>query len=191
MYKTSNDLRFTKNRAALQRAFIDLTLEKRSTHITVKELTDRAGVNRMTFYSHYDEVADILLEYVDGMTAQLLEVRQNQETNLPDIRQLLLDATAMMQEEIEFYRLVAQDQHFELYRAQFRKAFTIIFTEKLKKSTPLEGFDLDISAGMLASGITYAYLDWLAGNYGDLPLDELLMFCEQFISHIPYFAEQR
>lgn len=189
MYKTSNDLRFIKNRDVLQRAFIDLTLEKQSTHITVKELTDRAQVNRMTFYSHYDEVTDILLEFVDGITAQLIEMRQ--EANPPSIRQLLLDATNMMQEEIEFYRLVAQDQHFELYRAQFRKAFTAIFTEELRAHTALDGVELEISAGMLASGITYAYLDWLAGAYGDLPLDELLVFCEHFISRIPYFADGR
>lgn len=30
--------------------------------------------------------------------------------------------------------------------------------------------------------ITYAYLDWLANTYSDLPLDDLLRFCERFIT---------
>lgn len=192
MYKTSDDLRFVKNRAVLQRAFIDLTLEKHATHISVKELTERAGVNRMTFYSHYDEVADVLLEFVDGLTAQLIETHRQGDAcpalSTAAIRQLLLDATALMEEELAFYKLVAKDQHFELYRAQFRKAFTAIFADELERTGEFEPVERDMMAGMVASGITYAYLDWLAGRYGEMPLDDLLAFCERFIARTLYSA---
>ena len=75
MYRTSDDLRFVKNREALQRAYIDLVKQKGSGNVSVKELTERARVNRMTFYSHYDTVGDILSEYVDEMTTQILDAR--------------------------------------------------------------------------------------------------------------------
>ena len=209
MYKTSTDLRFIKNRAVLQRAFIDLTLEKQTTRISVKELTERAQVNRMTFYSHYDEVSDILLEFVDGITTHLIEKcrednlrrescgefrkephKESFVSEVPSstVGKLLRDATEMMQEEIEFYRLVAKDQHFELYRIQFRKAFATIFSEELHKCYALEEPEREIAAGMMASGVTYAYLDWLAGRYNAVSLDELLVFCERFISGTSYFA---
>lgn len=41
---------------------------------------------------------------------------------------------------------------------------------------------------MVTSGITYAYLDWLAGRYGEMPLDDLLAFCERFIARTLYSA---
>lgn len=180
MYKQSDDLRFIKSKQALRRAFIDLTLEKQTPQITVRDLAQRAGVNRMTFYAHYDEVPDILLELLDEMSVQILEARQDAPAFGVDA--LLTCATSLMQEEMEFYRLVAQDDRFELYRAQFRKSFTAIFTEELKATTSLSGAQLNLTASLIASGITYAYLDWLAGDYPDLSLEELVALCEQFVS---------
>lgn len=179
MYEQSNDIRFIKNRERLQRAFIDLTVEKKSSDISVKELAARAGVNRMTFYSHYEEISDILLELADGIRDQLIEV-QRQPGDFA-LGRMLEAATRAMQSEIAFYRLVAREDRFGAYRSQFRQAFRDIFAEELARSTVLEGVELDLAASMLASGITYAYLDWLSGKYGDLPLDALVTHCEEFV----------
>ena len=53
MYKTSNDRRFKKNKKEIRRAFIDLVIEKGYDKLTISEITERADINRMTFYSHY------------------------------------------------------------------------------------------------------------------------------------------
>lgn len=178
MYKKSNDLRFKKSKQLLQRAFIDLTLEKRNPHITVKELTSRAGVNRMTFYSHYDVVSDILLEFIDDLTITIMQSQRDGEMG---VEHILFKATEMMEDEMEFYRLVANDGRFELYRTRFREAFFTILSNKLEQCTQLTSPELELAAGMLASGITYAYLDWLAGKYNDLPIEKLVALCDKFI----------
>lgn len=209
MYRQSDDLRFVKNRAALQRAFIDLTLEKRSTRITVKELAERAGVNRMTFYSHYDEVTDVLAEFLDGLAAEIVSpweagegegeparidgragVSESVGEGVHDaegeplgIGEILQRAADAMQHEMDFYRLVAQDARFEHYRAQFREAFSAIFAKQLEGAGP-KSAQQTLTADMLASAITYAYLDWLAGRYGGMPLDELIPLCEDFASRL-------
>lgn len=181
MYRQSDDPRFIKNRAALQRAFIDLTLEKRSARITVKELAARAGVNRMTFYSHYDEVSDVMGEFIDGLAAAITSPQTGSEPL--SIREVLERATDAMQDEMEFFRMVAQDLRFGQYRAQFREGFAGIFATGLQKRYGFQGAKLAVTADMLASGVTYAYLDWLAGKYGDLPLDELVTLCEGFVAN--------
>lgn len=173
MYRTSNDLRFAKNREALRRAYIDLVKEKGSGAIAVKELAQRANVNRMTFYSHYDTVDDILSEYVDGMTDVILDARAEQGEI--GVEALLKAATELMRQEIDFFRLVAKSSGFEPFRDSFRAAFRRIFEGELQRATDLGGMQLTIAADMVASAVTYAYLDWLAGEYGDLPLDELLL----------------
>ena len=179
MYAQSNDIRFIKNRQRLQRAFIDLTVEKKTSDITVRELAARAGVNRMTFYSHYEQVSDILLELADGIKDELIEV-QRQPGDFA-LGRMLEAATRAMESEIAFYRLVAREGRFDAYRSQFRQAFHDIFAEELGRSCALAGVELDITASMLASGVTYAYLDWLAGRYGELPLDALVAQCETFV----------
>ena len=43
-------------------AFLELLEEKDFAYITVKEICARAGVNRSTFYLHYETIADLLAE---------------------------------------------------------------------------------------------------------------------------------
>ena len=182
MYRTSNDLRFVKNREALRRAYIDLVKQKGTATITVKELTERARVNRMTFYSHYDTVGDILSEYVDEMTATILDANTGQSST--DVSMLFEKATELMQQEIDFFRLVAREDGFEQFRNRFRIAFRHIFEEELKRSSNLGGTQLTIAADMVASGVTYAYLDWLVGEFGDLTLEEMLSHFEETIARL-------
>ncbi len=176
MYKTSHDLRFVKNRTALRRAYIDLVQEKGSSSVTVKELAQRANVNRMTFYAHYDTVDDILCEYVDEMTSAILE--NSSKSGETDVAGLFEAATEQMRQEIGFFRHVAKEDGFELFRGRFRNAFRHIFKEELMRVPGLCGTRLELTADMIASGVTYAYLGWLAGEYGDLPLDELVSHFE-------------
>ena len=180
MYKSSNDLRFTKNRDALQRAYIDLVREKKSTRITVKELTQRARVNRMTFYSHYESTNDILSEITDGMTEEILAGQAGRES--VDIASLLNDATAVMQREIDFFRLVAMDESMDLCREKFRAAFRHIFTEELVRDRRKTGAELQLAADVIASGVSYAFFDWLSGGFGELSQDELAAYLERFVT---------
>ena len=44
----------------LQEALIDLLQEKALENISVRELVNKADINRSTFYSHYDTIYDLL-----------------------------------------------------------------------------------------------------------------------------------
>ena len=50
------DRRVRRTREQLKRALTQLLLEKPVREITVRELTDRADVNRGTFYAHYTDL---------------------------------------------------------------------------------------------------------------------------------------
>ena len=48
--------------ARMDEAFLELIEKKDFAYITVKEICERAGVNRSTFYLHYETVGDLLAE---------------------------------------------------------------------------------------------------------------------------------
>lgn len=48
--------------ARMDRAFLELIEKKSFEYITVKEICEKAGVNRSTFYLHYETIADLLEE---------------------------------------------------------------------------------------------------------------------------------
>ena len=69
------DRRVRRTRAQLRTAFTSLMAEKPINQITVRELADRADVNRGTFYTHYRDIYDMLeqveQELLDELTAVL------------------------------------------------------------------------------------------------------------------------
>ena len=57
------DRRGRRTKARLRQALTQLLGEKELRAITVRELTDRADVNRGTFYAHYKDIYDMLEQY--------------------------------------------------------------------------------------------------------------------------------
>lgn len=63
------DLRVQRTRKLLQEALIELTVEKGFAAVTVRDITERARVNRSTFYRHYLDKHDLLRHYMDDVYA--------------------------------------------------------------------------------------------------------------------------
>ena len=53
------DLRVVRTRAAIDRAFEELVCEVGLDKVTVKDLAERAGINRKTFYLHYETIDEL------------------------------------------------------------------------------------------------------------------------------------
>ena len=74
MYRTSSDRRFYKIKKDIRAAFVKLVLEKdHFTDISITEVSDLADINRKTFYLHYDSLEDILTEYADDLSEDLMQ----------------------------------------------------------------------------------------------------------------------
>ena len=57
----------------MDRAFLELLEKKDIEYITVKEICEAAGVNRSTFYLHYETIGDLLTESIQYINEQFLE----------------------------------------------------------------------------------------------------------------------
>lgn len=60
-----------QTRANLTSAFWELYLVKPIEKITIREITDRAGYNRATFYLYYRDVYDLLDQLEEGILAEI------------------------------------------------------------------------------------------------------------------------
>ena len=66
--KTDARVKYTK--AAIKEVFLGLLQKKPIDKITVTELCERAGINRATFYSHYNDCYDLLRSMEDEFLEQ-------------------------------------------------------------------------------------------------------------------------
>ena len=66
----------------MDEAFMELLEEKDFEYISVKEICERDGVNRSTFYLHYETIGDLLEESVSYMNEHFLEYFSRKEQSI-------------------------------------------------------------------------------------------------------------
>lgn len=59
------ETKYSNSARAMDEALIYLLNDKDYDYITIKEICKKAGVNRSTFYLHYENIDDLLKESVD------------------------------------------------------------------------------------------------------------------------------
>lgn len=73
------DLRAKRTKEFIRKAFEEMICEMDYEKITVKELTERAMINRKTFYLHYDSLDDLLLEMQNELAQDFIKRTQGLE----------------------------------------------------------------------------------------------------------------
>ena len=129
------------NTARLMDQALLLLLEKKKfEYITIKEVCENAGVNRSTFYLHYENLGDLLLESIDYITAQMWKqfdsqtaIRKSDITTIP-VEQLKLFTPQYLIPFLNFVKdnkkvFIAATSEPVVFRVQntFQKLYSEIF----------------------------------------------------------------
>ncbi len=176
LYRTSSDRRFLKNKRDIQRAFIDLVVEKGYSKITISDIAKKADINRMTFYAHYDEVSDIFDEFVNDMEKEISHaISKEKEFNIDVFFNIL---NSLMYKEIDFFRFVAKEGNCAEFRVAFRKTIGKLIQPDYKN---VDEKDKLILSDLASVCIAYSYLDWLSGDYGDVDLGYVISLTKTFL----------
>lgn len=67
------DRRVTRTRRHLREALMQLILEKGYDAVTIEDITERAELGRTTFYLHYRDKEDLLLESIEATAQELYQ----------------------------------------------------------------------------------------------------------------------
>ena len=144
---TKNNQRAKLSKLLLKNAFMDLLEEKGSANkISVRELCERAELNRSTFYAHYNEPKDLLKE----------------------IESELLDATEKHLERIgkendKQFRTLLIDSVDPEFRSRFMQQSIIQFIINLQIELPKELEQYIFS--YILNGSTGIILQWMRSDY--------------------------
>jgi AcrR family transcriptional regulator len=109
--QAEGDLRVRRTKKMLREALIELVLEKGIEGITVNEITERAMINRSTFYRHYEDKNDLLERGIDEM---LLELTDQLVPPPKDIQEVDLNDPGSYDNLRLFYNHVKE--HYTFYR---------------------------------------------------------------------------
>jgi AcrR family transcriptional regulator len=79
--KNELDPRVKRTRLLLQESLISLMSDKDFEAITVQDITKHAGVNRATFYAHYEDKYHMIRQIVGDMLKQLIQAIKHVEAS--------------------------------------------------------------------------------------------------------------
>ena len=121
---TKDNQRSRLTKMLFKQSYLTLMKEKPTGKITVKELCERSEVNRSTFYLHYSEPNDVLIELEDEAIAGVKE-------SLCAIGGLNEDSDSAKKYLMSFLRYV--QQHGEIFRTFLIENSDPHFRKKLQK----------------------------------------------------------
>ena len=109
------DPRIRRTRKLLRNALIELISEKGFDEITVKDITERATLNRATFYLHYKDKQDLLAKGFDEIWDELTErnplpIAQDGSLALEGTKITILTDFEHIKENSKFYRVMLGEQ---------------------------------------------------------------------------------
>lgn len=107
----AQDRRVRRTRAILRQSLISLMYEKSIKQITVKELCEKADINRGTFYLHYNDVFDMLEKLEQDFFKELSRIIEGYTKEVTVIKKPLLeDLLTFILENKEFCGVLLSEQ---------------------------------------------------------------------------------
>lgn len=125
------------NTASLMDEALLLLLEQKDfDRITVKEICQKAGVNRTTFYLHYESMNDLLEETVSMISARFKESLSSIPSGDPSKEILtsekyLRPYLGFIKENMRVYRVIHQRDHLFNSQKTFESFYESIFSPAL------------------------------------------------------------
>ncbi len=179
MQEETQDRRIKRTKMLLQNALVDLMLEKAVGKISVKELTQKADVNRSTFYLHYLDIYDMLEQMENEFVETIQGFFHDFFTPLPTSMPLTLFVNILewLEQDKEYYvkllRGSASGYIFEELESRIRDEFlTLLYLIFLDE----ESLDLRTRVNFTVSGTVGVLRMWVmeGGNISLVELSETI-----------------
>ena len=170
--KGHEDLRVVKTIEGIKNAFEELICEKDYERITVKELCDRARINKKTFY-HYSETVDALLaELQTELSAGYLE--RIKDYSLPeDLDKVNREFFLFSSEQGLAYEKITISGTWHSVRDEMVEEINDAGWGKSKKYQKLSDFEKKLLMGFINNAVLTAYRQWVEDGK-TMPLEEVI-----------------
>lgn len=153
---------------ALAAALKKLLLEKPFHKITIGDITEDCGINRMTFYYHFKDIYDLVEWVCVEDAARALEGKKTYET----WQEGFLNIFQAVQENKPFvvnvYRSVSQER-IKQYLAPLIRSLILGVVEEKSEGMSISGADKQFIASFYEHAFTGVMLEWIDNSMKENP----------------------
>lgn len=153
-----------KSKKLIQLAIYELLLKKDFDNISIKEICEKAGVSRMSFYRYYSTKEDIFIVFCDEtFDAFFQEISHSPTLTMKDMFIMFFANLKKYHREID---MLKKSQRDTILLAQFEQ-YSSYIASKMNLSNILNPFDIPFFSG----GLFNVVIRWSNRNYIDTPED--------------------
>ena len=172
------DLRVAVTKRMIQEALIRLLENKPIDKIKVNELCEESGINRATFYRHYETLQDILREIEADVIRAMPQPRQKPR-NLDEARLYLEQVCSYIYDHIGIMQILLTnrtDEEMMQSMTVFYRDYLDIYLETLPLGRPSED-TIQIAITLLAGGCHYLMKKCVMGQIQKTPAELADILC--------------
>lgn len=172
------DRRTARTRRCLQDALMKLIMEKGYDLVTIEEITGRADVGRTTFYLHFKDKEDLLLQSLEGLAQDLVaRIGQDSEGGLTSqpLGEIILAVFEHAKENASMYLIVLKGgaalAALDRLNAYMVQVGTAIITMRVQNLGKRLSFPVEQAAAYFAASLLGYVTWWLRRGTPEAPAE--------------------
>lgn len=169
------DPRTKRTRQLILRAFDSLLAEKSFEALTVQDITERATINRATFYAHFEDKYDLMNHSFTEMFQQVLfkNLKPGAPFTPTNVQRLIQTICEFLQQLHEHCAPSGRPQFASLLEQQIRQQLYNVLLNWLKPDTPKASSQADPELrATVASWTIYGAATWWSQGHREIPAPE-------------------
>lgn len=170
------DRRVRRSRRLLRDALFSLILEKEYPAITIKEITERADVAYITFFRHYDDIDELLMEGLGKLLAELQSRIEKAAQEAQEDPQDVMEGRVIfehVQEQSDLYTILLKSQGAHQIRKRVRDKIASLYRTTCRPLQEDQGIvPGDVAANHIATSIL-ALIEWWLEHDMDYPVERM------------------
>lgn len=192
------DRRVIKTKAVIKKAYFELLAEKHFENITVRDITEKADINRGTFYLHFEDKYQVLDYYEEEIFSEIRDIFEKVMVGLdfqylkdanPSPLSPILKMLHLFKKEHYYINLMMGAHGDPLFKEKIRMVFVENITLYLEKYVELDTlkYPLDYIITYLSNAHIGVLVYWLE-NGAKLEPEEIIEMLMDIIINGPFKA---
>ncbi len=187
-----DDLRVIKTRKLIYQTLLDLMKEKTFEEIKVSDICSKAMINRSTFYAHYEDKYELLIDFLSNLKEEFAhELNESCKENL-SIREYYIRLISLFLDHIDSKRDVYNSIMVNNRSSIMMDILLSVVNDDILKRFKENDINLKVPTEVISKfylgGVINIGMEWLS-NSNKYTKEEILDYLELLIPDIDYYAK--
>ena len=175
------DPRVIRTKKMFKEALEELLLKKDYETIQVKELCDKAGLNRRTFYLHYDSIDDILYDIQEEFAQEFYENTKDID-HMREPKRVIKEFFEITVRKGILYEKILTNSNFDYIREQMRNKVSDKASNNFKSIQVYDIMIRNIIAEYMHMSTVAIYREWVKQGKR-IPIDEVIDIATKLVQN--------